>query len=318
MADYNLVADVSSHQPSELGFFQALKNAGVKAVIVKLTEGSRDGSAYVNPKAAEQIRNTVKCGMIVHAYHYAKFNGVQDAQNEADFFCDIAKQMGLDETSVMALDIEDSSQQPYCTADARAFLQRVIDRGYPNVDLYTMASWIWSGRINFSQLGINVNKWIANYGVTQPGVDNVGTWQWTSSFAVYGTKIDMSYDFKGYYTNEKIGNAESQTPETTTPVEVTPQTVPDSWIDNLGVKWYKEDGKFTITANEGIVLRWGATTKSAKIGVLKKGEVVKYDAFCHSGGYVWIRQPRGNGQYGYLPTGDSKNGKRTSYWGKFE
>lgn len=52
--------------------------------------------------------------------------------------------------------------------------------------------------------------------------------------------------------------------------------------------------------------------------MLSKGSVVKYDAFCHSGGYVWIRQSRGNGQYGYLPTGESSGGKRTSTWGKFE
>ncbi|MYZ21579.1 SH3 domain-containing protein, partial [Ligilactobacillus salivarius] len=86
----------------------------------------------------------------------------------------------------------------------------------------------------------------------------------------------------------------------------------------LGVKWFKESGKFTITVDEGIVLRWGATTNSSKIGVLPKGSVVKYDAFCHFGGYVWIRQPRGNGQFGYLPTGESSGGKRTSTWGKFE
>ncbi|HJF21894.1 MAG TPA: SH3 domain-containing protein, partial [Mammaliicoccus lentus] len=75
--------------------------------------------------------------------------------------------------------------------------------------------------------------------------------------------------------------------------------------------------KFTITVDEGIVLRWGATTNSSKIAVLPKDSVVKYDAFCHSGGYIWIRQPRGNGQYGYLPTGEDRNGTRLNYWGKF-
>ena len=58
----------------------------------------------------------------------------------------------------------------------------------------------------------------------------------------------------------------------TKPQIETPKPVPapsqnsakyDSWTDDLGVKWFKEDGKFTITVNEGIILRWGATTKSA-------------------------------------------------------
>ena len=64
-------------------------------------------------------------------------------------------------------------------------------------------------------------------------------------------------------------------------------------------------------------MRWGATTKSSRIGVLQKGDEVKYDAFCVAGGYVWIRQPRSDG-YGYLPTGNAVNGKRTDYWGTFK
>ncbi|MFR0771800.1 MAG: SH3 domain-containing protein [Limosilactobacillus pontis] len=39
----------------------------------------------------------------------------------------------------------------------------------------------------------------------------------------------------------------------------------------------------------------GASVESTEIAVLPEGSVVKYDAFCHSGGYVWIRQPRGDG-----------------------
>jgi DNA-binding MurR/RpiR family transcriptional regulator len=35
----NLVMDVSGYQPDTVSFFQAAKNAGVKAVIVKLTQG---------------------------------------------------------------------------------------------------------------------------------------------------------------------------------------------------------------------------------------------------------------------------------------
>lgn len=201
MAD--LAMDLSSHNPSDLGFFQAAKAAGVKAVIIKLTEGSRDGSNYVNPKAAEQIRNAVKCDMIVHAYHYAKFKGEQDAKNEADFFCDVAKQMGLDATSVMVLDIEDGSNNYFATADSRAFLDRVVERGYPRVDLYTMASWIWTDRIMRGQIGRELNWWIAAYNNNRPGVDNVGTWQFSSKYPIGNVTVDMSYDFTGYYTKEQ-------------------------------------------------------------------------------------------------------------------
>ena len=169
----NLVMDVSGYQPDTVNFFQAAKNAGVKAVIVKLTQGSADGDAYVNPKAQAQINNARSVGLLVHGYHYARFNGAQDARNEAKWFVDHAKQFGLGTDSVMALDIEDKANAKYATSDANAFSQAVKDAGYPKVDIYSMASWFWQGRLNAAQL-ISKNKWVANYGVSQPGVDNVG------------------------------------------------------------------------------------------------------------------------------------------------
>ncbi|WP_324177434.1 GH25 family lysozyme [Ligilactobacillus salivarius] len=311
----NLVADVASFQPEDLGFFKALASQGVKAVIVKLTEGSADGTAYINPKAQNQIINARKAGLLVNAYHFARYTSIQDAKNEADFFVTTAKRMGIGTDSVMAVDLEASEITPNLNAKTNAFLQYVKDCGYPNVDYYSMASWFWNGTLN-PDIILAKNKWVANYGVSQPGVNNVGTWQFSSSWTVNGVKVDMSYDFSGFYTERHVTTNSESVVNTPKPK---PQAVTyDSWTDNLGDVWYKEDGKFTITVTEGIVLRWGATTKSAKIGVLPKGSVVKYDAFCHSGGYVWIRQPRGNGQYGYLPTGESSGGKRTSSWGKFE
>ena len=83
--------------------------------------------------------------------------------------------------------------------------------------------------------------------------------------------------------------------------------------------WIKQNGTFTITTGEGIVMRSGSPSiKSNKLAVLKKGSVVKYDAFCYAQGYVWIRQPRSGGSYGYLPTGNASGNKRTSYWGNFK
>lgn len=44
---YLLVADVASYQPDSLAYMQALTAYGVQAVIVKITQGSADGDAYV-------------------------------------------------------------------------------------------------------------------------------------------------------------------------------------------------------------------------------------------------------------------------------
>ena len=310
----NLVADVASFQPEDLGFFKALASQGVKAVIVKLTEGSADGTAYINPKAQNQIINARKAGLLVNAYHFARYTSIQDAKNEADFFVTVAKRMGIGTDSVMAVDLEASEITPNLNAKTNVFLQYVKDCGYPNVDYYSMASWFWNGTLNPDVI-LAKNKWVANYGVSQPGVNNVGTWQFSSSWTVNGVKVDMSYDFSGFYTERHVtANSESvvNTPKPK------PQAVTyDSWTDNLGDVWYKEDGTFTLS--ESINLRWGAKTDSDLIATLNPGDVVKYDAFSKHDGYVWLRQVRDNGQFGYLASGECDNsGKRTSSWGKFE
>lgn len=298
MAKYQeLVMDVASYQPDTPAFFQAAKAAGVKAVVIKLTEGSNPGSAYVNPKAANQISNARAAGLLIHAYHYAKFNGAADARAEADWFTSNAKKLGIGTESVMALDIEDGSNANPATNDANAFIQRVKDAGYPNTDVYSMASWFWSGRLSPAQL-IPKNLWVANYGVSSPGVDNVGLWQFSSTYNIGGSNVDMSYDFNGFYT-------QSRKPSTPAPSQPSkpnpaPSAPANSWRDSLGVTWYAEQA--TWVTNSPVKLRWGAMTSSSVITILPAGSEVKYDAKAVSGGYIWLRQPRSGG-YGYLAAG---------------
>ena len=192
----NLMADLSDYQTSTEAFMQALKDQGVKAVVIKLTEGT----GWVSSTAAEKIRNAVKVGLIVQCYHYARFQSAGQAVAEANFFCSIAKQCGIDQTSVMALDLEAGSNPAF----AKTFLDQVIANGYPRIDLYTMASYIWAGKVSLGAFGYKINGWIAAYRASQPGVDNVGTWQFSSAYPIPGYGgIDMSYDFSGYYTTEQ-------------------------------------------------------------------------------------------------------------------
>lgn len=90
-------------------------------------------------------------------------------------------------------------------------------------------------------------------------------------------------------------------------------------------KWIKENGSFYIgvttpgarnIAVSKLPLTVSATGNGAKIADITKGNFIKYDAFMNDGKYIWIRQPRGNG-YGYMATGNVKNGVRYDYWGKF-
>lgn len=80
-------------------------------------------------------------------------------------------------------------------------------------------------------------------------------------------------------------------------------------------KWISENGHFKLS--KAINLRKEPKSTSGLIATLKAGATIKYNAYCHVNGYVWIRQVRSDGSYGYLATGNSVNGKRQNYWGTF-
>ncbi|RXT58448.1 GH25 family lysozyme [Lacticaseibacillus chiayiensis] len=193
-----LMADVSSWQPDSENWFRKLADLGVKAVVVKLTEGT----GYQNPKAAAQIAAGRKVGMHVHAYHYAHYRNSAEAVAEGRFFALTARALGVPPQSVMVADVEAPELTGDLTGLTNVFIQTVKSLGYPHTDLYTMANWMKTGRFDRVAL-IPKNLWIASYGVNQPGIDNVGTWQFTNNF--HGLGVDMSYDFFGHYTTRLSG-----------------------------------------------------------------------------------------------------------------
>lgn len=194
-----LMADVSSWQPDSDSWFRKLADLGVKAVVVKLTEGT----IYQNPKAAAQLAAGRRMGMQVHAYHYAHFHNSAEAVAEGRFFGVTARALGVSTQSVMAADVEAPDLTGELTGLTNVFIQTVKALGYPHTDLYTMANWMKTRRFDRVAL-IPKNLWIASYGVDQPGIDNVGTWQFTNNF--HGLGVDMSYDFFGHYTTRLTGN----------------------------------------------------------------------------------------------------------------
>ncbi|MFT9039453.1 GH25 family lysozyme [Schleiferilactobacillus harbinensis] len=192
----NLFADVSSYQPDTPAYFAAMAKQGVRGVVVKLTEGSADGTAYRNPLAANQIHNALAAGLHVSAYHFALYTGTQDARNEADWFAGTAKQLGLGTGTVMVADVEAPSIANLGTyANTQAFLQRLNELGYTSNAVYGAASWFWANKLPIH------NIWVANYGVSQPGVANATAWQYTSGYNVAGVTTDMSYDYTGLFTS---------------------------------------------------------------------------------------------------------------------
>jgi hypothetical protein len=104
--------------------------------------------------------------------------------------------------------------------------------------------------------------------------------------------------------------SEAPKPEPTKPIEqekpaITTTLPSNHWVDDLGDRWFAENG--TFVTGTAINLRWGAKANSALIATLPAGSEVKYDAWSRHNGYVWLRQPRPNNQYGYLVARDASN-----------
>ena len=100
----------------------------------------------------------------------------------------------------------------------------------------------------------------------------------------------------------KAGSAATSKPATNNkPAQNTnkpSQPVHTNTSNNVNSNWTKQNGVF-ITGG-AINLRTGANTNSKVIALLPTNTEIKYDAYRTEGQYTWLRQPRANGQYGYL------------------
>lgn len=241
----NPFIDLSSYNPDTKEFFLAAKNQGALGVVVKLTEGSEDGSAYVNPKAATQIRNALAVGLRVSCYHFARYTSIADAQNEARFFVKIAKQFGMYDDTLMIDDAEVHSATDYQSVSL-AFLQEVEALGYKNTGIYSMKSFFTGGILNSHGFG-NAKIWEAGYGITDLGIDNAAAWQWTDNGL--GMSVDTSYDFDGAFT---VGSSNSGT------VPTTPIPAPKP-VEHVG---HPATGTYTVQSGDtlsGIAAKFGTT-----------------------------------------------------------
>ena len=245
MALRNLLIDVSGYQEDSVAYFQLAKSKGVMGVVVKLTEGSEDGSAYVNPRAEAQIRNAATVGLRVSCYHFARYTSNADAQNEARFFVKIAKQYGMTSDTRMVDDAEVHSVADYNSATS-AFLNEVKALGYNSVGLYSMKSFFTSGILNSHGFG-EAKIWDAGYGITDLGIDNAAAWQWTDNGL--GMNVDTSYDFDGAFT---VGSSNSGS------VPSTPIPAPQP-VEHVG---HPATGTYTVQPGDtlsGIATKFGTT-----------------------------------------------------------
>ena len=336
--------DVSSWQSTNLN--QQAKS-GAQFAVVKVSEGTN----YQNPNAQGQIQSAEQNNMMTMGYHYTHFGSDSNrAVQEGNYAVNSAQQAGLPQGSYLATDWEqdvNNNTNGSVAANTNAitsFMDTVHDGGY-NPMLYSN-EWLLKNKVDTNKISEKYPNalWVAKYKTNGrednpdfnyfPSMDNVAIWQYTQNWR--GQNVDGNVNVvplsnktntnnntsnnaaNTNNSNANNGQSSSQAParpNTNKPAQPTnkpsqPSQKP-STNTNVNSDWTKQNGVF-VTGG-AINLRTGASTNSKVIAELPANSEVKYDAYRTIGQYTWLRQPRANGQYGYLVGRD--NGQA---WGTFK
>lgn len=192
------MVDISNHNGYMTvdNFVDMRNNYGVKSITTKISEGTY----YHDYTAANNIQTAQAAGLYINGYHFARYQTVQQAKDEADYACRLAKADGLPIGAALVSDVE-AEQQQYLsrtTLDAcnEAFGEVVKLYGY-RFDVYTMGSWLNS---KLSNAG-----WIASYPYDATGktwYSNKNSWQYSSlaQFKDSYGNFDVSVLYNNFYT----------------------------------------------------------------------------------------------------------------------
>ena len=227
-------ADVSSFQRDDLSFFQGLVSAGVSSIMIKTTQGSPDGDNYLNPKSANQARNSLEAGMNVGFYHYFKASSVTDAINEAKFFEKSVVNLGFGKDTPLCVDVEDSTLNTSNVASyVDTFINYLETQGYTNVIQYSISSWFNNKILD----AYKYKTWVAYPDAPNVGVfGNIVGWQYTWKWG--GNDQDMSIDYGLFKDDNTESDKEAVIPIPEKPkveniIKLTEQTHP---VDRLGIE----------------------------------------------------------------------------------
>ncbi len=198
--------DVSSYQGSlNEQNYQTMKAAGVKTIVVKLTEGT----GYINPDAAGQISNARSAGLGIAAYHFNDFRNATQAVEEANFFANELDHLGLAKNTPVIADMESKYVKRWGVAnDLNAFWNTLSYRGYTNHIVY--CSIDYDRQYNVSSTVGKQKTWVAQY-LFNPSANylahqDYGAWQFNSHGRIsgYNGDLDLSIDYGGIFRSRDI------------------------------------------------------------------------------------------------------------------
>ena len=290
-----------------------IRDNHAQGVIIKATQGT----GYVNPKCNHQWDLAGQLGKKRGLYHYA---GGGNPVAEAQYFIkNIKNYVGQ---AMLIIDWEKYQNAAWGNTN---WVRQFVDEVHRLTGVWCVIYVSESALGQVANCAKDCALWVAKYAsmqwyswtvpnmrVSNGAFGSIAGWQYT------GGDMDRSIWYLDAAAWDKFAKANVSNPMPSpqpTIDKTKPIIAPARWTDDLGVTWTKEDGKFTVGAGNELHLRWGASPKSSIIAVLTAGNVVKYDAWARTNGFVYVRQPRIGGTYGYVAVRNAMTGEP---YGKFE
>lgn len=223
-----------SHYQNDRGAidFDRVRNDGQEFAIVKATEGSESGSAYVDPFFKANIEGANKAGLVSHAYHFFRAVSEADARAEAQWFIKTLKT--ADVKGYVFCDVELQSltaDKEKLTAYVNAFSDELAAAGYTKFGVYSGKSYFES-RLIESKLLNSPLIWIARYNSIL-GRD-ADVWQHSSNASVPGIAgpVDVNIAYTDKVLLGKASEPNKAKPSAKPKKEK--QTLPDRYTVKAG------------------------------------------------------------------------------------
>lgn len=191
----NYGVDLASYQSTSVSY------TGAKFAIIKLTQGTD----YLNPKAAAQIKSAKANSLLVGGYFYANHsNSISRARSEAKYAVAKAKVLGIPEGSYIADDFEQGNGNSVNggvqanTDTIMAAMQVIKDAGYQ--PLVYSGSFVLRNHISIARIvkTFGTCLWVASYKVSGrqdyadfnyfPSMEGVAIWQFANNYR--GLNVD--------------------------------------------------------------------------------------------------------------------------------
>lgn len=200
--------DVSSWQGNI--DWNAVANSGVQFVFIRMAyRASASGTLATDTKAIANLQGALNAGLQVGVYIYSQAINQAEAEQEADYICDLLN--GYNISLPVAMDYEYKNgggrlhdagiSKEQGTANAMAFCARVSSRGYVPM-VYSNKNFL-ENQVDGAYIGNHYRVWLANYTNQTSYSGEYSFWQHSSSGTVDGISgnvdCDVWYDFGSPY-----------------------------------------------------------------------------------------------------------------------